>query len=114
MILASLTAFKNNRNGIDMDGRYCLWKGRKESLHFYLEYSIRKPNSLCRQNAYSGCNKISGLRTKYINRKLDINRIASNMFKFDDVIVVIMSIDDVEMLYFDQNSHRHHIVDMGM
>jgi len=49
------------------------------------------------------CNKNSQLQTKYINRKLVIVILALDMFKFD-VIVVIMSIYDVKLLHFDQNS----------
>ena len=40
------------------------------------------------------------LRIKYINRKLVIVRVSSDMFNFV-VLVVIVSIYDVEMLYFD-------------
>ena len=86
---------------------------RELGLHFNLEQSIWKANFLSSEFPFRNATKTVELRMKYINRKLVIVRVTLYILKFD-VIVVNMSIYDVEMLYFDRNCHRQNIVDTGM
>ena len=73
-----------------------------KSFHFDVEHSIWKAYKL-KSSSWMHiriATKSVRLRTKYTNRKLVVVRVSLYMFKFD-VIVVIMSIYDVEMVHFD-------------